>query len=240
MSLLLPSSIAARLRGGALLLGFAAFFAQAAGLPATGQITCYNAQQSIPCDDPEYPRQDASTAAGSLAYTKLDSAGNALAPAASDWVCTRDNATGLVWEVKTVGGMRDRDHLYAWSNPDMASNGGDAGGTTETSYCQDSLAGQACTTTNYVAALNAANLCGGSGWRLPTQRELLTLIHAGALKPAVDINFFPDTRSEVYWAANTYARIPPFAWGVHFSNGAANADYKTRPYRVRLVRGQPF
>ena len=51
-------------------------------------------------------------------YTKIANDGSELpadAPlgsAAGEWACTRDNATGLVWEVKTDdGGLRDMDWL---------------------------------------------------------------------------------------------------------------------------------
>jgi hypothetical protein len=69
---------------------------------------------------------------------------------------------------------------------------------------------------------------------------LLTLLNAGSTNPAIAKEFFPNTANAVYWSADTYARNPAFAWGVHFGYGASNADYKTQGYRVRLVRGAPF
>lgn len=215
--------------------------AVAGQLPDTGQSTCYNTSGATDCvADTGFPRQDGSQIVP-LGYTKLDAGGLAVAASASQWDCVRDNATQLVWEIKSAdGGLRDRNHRYAWSGADVTHNGGDAGGTTETAWCSDSLNGKGCTTENYVAAVNAAHLCGASDWRLPTQRELLSLIHAGKLNPAVDAAFLPNTLNDVYWSANTYARIPAFAWGVHFGYGAANADYKNRGYRVRLVRGAAF
>ena len=239
------------------LLGF--YGVASAALPDTGQTSCFNGSVLVACDESNtgdasgMPRQDgglgldsagASKIGGGAAgfdYSKFDAAGNVLDASASTWACTRDNLTGLTWEVKTAdGGLRDVGHRYAWSNADSAVNGGDAGGTTETARCSDSLNGQGCSSGNYVAAVNALNLCGVSDWRMPTQRELLTLVHAGAINPTIDTGYFPNTADDAYWAANSYGRIPAMAWGVHFGYGAANADYKTRFYRLRLVRGVPF
>lgn len=224
----------------------------AASLPDTGQITCYDGSQPVACSVANTPRQDGALGADAVGgskigggvagfdYSKLDAAGNTLAESASDWACARDNLTGLVWEVKTDAGLRGAAHRYAWANSNPTENGGDAGGTTDTAICGDSLSGRTCTTENYQSVINTLGLCGASDWRLPTQRELLTLIHAGAVNPAIDQGYFPNTASEVFWAANSYPLIPAFAWGVHFGYGAASADYKSRPYRVRLVRGGVF
>lgn len=215
--------------------------AWAGQLADTGQTACYNASSTTDCTtDASFPRQDGATGLPP-GYAKLDVAGNALDASATAWACVRDDATGLVWEAKTAEpGLQRLTHRYAWSNTDPSTNGSDAGGTTETSWCGETLNGQACTTENYVIAVNAQQLCGAADWRLPTQRELLTLVHAGRNNPTIDTAFFPHTANDVYWAANNYALIPAFAWGVNFAYGAANADYKSRPYRVRLVRGAPF
>lgn len=213
---------------------------QAAGLPDTGQTACYTTSGATDCvADASFPRQDGSLS-GTLSYTKLDTAGNALAASSTEWVCVRDEATGLVWEAKTAdSGWRASQHRYAWANGNFARNGGDAGGSTEVAWCNDSLGGLACTSENYVNAANAAALCGASDWRMPSQRELLTIVHAVNLIPAIDPSFGP-TGNSAYWSADTYATTPAFAWGVHFGYGAANAEYKNRPNHVRLVRGAPF
>ena len=212
-----------------------------AALPGTGQGTCYDAAGPVACESPEFPGQDAALGGGAIGYDKLDAAGNTVDPAATQWSCVRDPATELVWEVKMAdAGLRSWQHRYAWSNANFASNGGDAGGTTETEFCNDSLGGQGCTTERYAAAVNAAQLCGFADWRLPTQRELLGLLDAGAQNPAIATAFFPNTVSNVYWSADSYGPTPAMGWGVHFGYGAASADYKSRPYPVRLVRGTPF
>lgn len=224
-------------------LSVAVFPAVLAGqqLPDTGQSTCYNSSGVTSCADTGFPRQDGSLGLAP-SYTKLDAAGAELDNSAPTWSCVRDNATGLVWEAKTVdAGLQGVGHRYAWLNTNALNNGGEAGGLSETAdsaWCGGTLA--ACTTADYAAAVNTLALCGVRDWRLPSQRELLTLVNSSSGQLVIDTAYFPTTAADVYWAATTYAPIPAFAWGVNFAYGAANAEYKDRPYRVRLVRGTPF
>lgn len=171
-----------------------------------------------------------------MSYTKLDGAGNTLDVSAANWSCIRDNATELVWEIKTAdASLHGVEHRYTWYS--NAANGGDPGGIDFADTCGSTLDGDVCVTQNFVAIVNASNYCGASDWRLPTQAELLTLVHAGNLKPAIDTAFFPNTASVPYWSSTTYAMIPAHAWGVHFGYGAAHAESKSVANAVRLVRG---
>ena len=153
----------------------------------------------------------------------------ALGPAAGDWACTRDNVSGLVWELKTAdAGPRQRDRTYtqfsAAYNPNKTlGSAGDAAG--------------------YIAAVNAQRLCGANDWRLPTRLELLNIVHFGAAttQPALDSAFFPNSPSQlnkaVFWAAGTAASGAANAWGVDFSDGSAGDDNRSVYYALRLVRG---
>ncbi len=190
-----------------LALLFAAVPVHAAGLPDTGQDTCYDDfvadgvaasnAASIARDAGTHPRQDcrygrdAAAAAGALTktgagakgfdYNKIANngttlaAGAALGAAATDWACTKDNITGLTWEVKVndIAHLRHRGHTYTWYNSNAATNGGDAGGTGGNS-CNATLPGNLCNTEAFVTAVNAAALCSYTDWRMPTKRELLT------------------------------------------------------------------
>jgi len=54
---------------------------------------------------------------------------------------------------------------------------------------------------------DAARYCStldlhGMGWRLPTVKELQTLIDETAAMPAVDAVSFPNTSSEYYWSSS--------------------------------------
>ena len=244
--------------------------AHAVGLPDTGQDTCYNnaAADGVAASDPAsiardagtHPRQDcryghdAAAAAGATKtgagtkgfdYTKIANngatlaAGAALGAAATDWACTQDNITGLTWEVKTPsggGGLRDSAHTYTWYSSNAATNGGNVG-TANGGTCTN---GTGCDTEKFVADVNAAALCTYADWRMPTQRELLTLVYADGSSPSIDPTYFPNTVASDFWSGSSYVPSPSYAWGVDFYVGGAGAGNKANSYYVRLVRGGQF
>lgn len=92
----------------------------------------------------------------------------------------------------------------------------------------------------------AATLCssgevtslGGSGWRLPTKKELLTLVDYSVAPPGptIDVTAFPDTPAGSYWSISPLAASVPGRWFVDFAHGYA-ADYAEGPTSyVRCVR----
>ena len=88
-----------------------------------------------------------------------------------------------------------------------------------------------------IKAHNDATRCGYSdGWRVPTRRELLSIVHHGAYNPAIDGDYFPSTVSDWYWSNDDYAPDPASAWGVNFNDGSAGANGKANSSHVRLVR----
>jgi hypothetical protein len=156
--------------------------------------------------------------------------------------CVKDNVTGLVWEQKTDdGGLRDKDWSYTWYSTDSATNGGSEGyqdirdyDTTYTeSTCGNSLS--KCNTQAYVAALNAANYCGYSDWRMPSEEELSSIVDFGRVNPSIN-PIFSHTRSDLYWSASPYAGFNVIAWNVYFSGGYTGYGNKNVNHYVRAVR----
>lgn len=224
----------------------------------TGQDTCYDGSTLAPCADANtgnaatYPRQDGrigrdAAAAGELLktgggaagfdFTPLDASGNPIPltdtpplPSVTP-VCIRDNHTNLIWEVKTSdGGLSDNNWTYTWYD----GNHGFAG---DLATCNDTLSGASCNTQAYASAANTAGLCGyHTGWRLPTRRELNSLVHNGAHGPAIDTSYFPNTVKGWYWSADLFAPNPAIVWNIDFDNGDTNADYMSAVNYVRLVR----
>lgn len=180
-------------------------------------------------------------------YTKISNSGAALPHSATlgtgpnDWACTRDNLTGLIWEVKTTSGLRSQNHTYTWYNTDTATNGGAPGTVGDTTTCNNTLGAKECNTQNYVAAINALTgadrLCGATDWRMPTVKELEGIADMGRLSPAIDPVFFPNTPSSYVWSGSPLAGGPSYAWVVGFYYGNASYDYRDYGYHVRLVRG---
>ncbi len=171
-------------------------------------------------------------------FTKIANDGSVLPKTAKlgnqpkDWACTRDNVTGLLWEVKTAdSGLRDKDNSYSWYNPDNKTNGGSAGYPNRgTCY-----GGISCDTDGYVKAVNALKLCGKSAWRAPKQAELLSIADYGNYKPAIDTAYFPNTAVRGYWSSSPVAYDKGYAWIVDFGYGYDYWYYKRYNHVVRLV-----
>lgn len=90
----------------------------------------------------------------------------------------------------------------------------------------------------YPAATNAANRCGySSGWRVPTRRELLSILNNAEQNPAIDSLHFPNTPGGPYWSANPHPLAPNFHWGVDFYDGSVFILPQNGVAFVRLVRG---
>lgn len=149
-----------------------------------------------------------------------------------DWACVRDNVTGLVWEVKTDADLRSASNTYSWYNPDETTNGGDAG-EQDGGKCT----GSACDTWAFVEAVNAVTLCGATDWRLPTRKELLSIVDNGRFDPAINTKYFPNTLSSYLWSSTPYAGQEDSAWHVYFLYGEVYPDGKKNAHPVRLVRG---
>lgn len=78
-------------------------------------------------------------------------------------------------------------------------------------------------------------LAGHSDWRLPSLKELATLVDPKSFLPTLDGNFFPDEPSNFYWAA-TPAEYEGGAWAVMFIIGSTFTQGDTSPFPVRCVR----
>jgi hypothetical protein len=91
------------------------------------------------------------------------------------------------------------------------------------------------TAQNYCATLSLS----GSGWRLPTVKELETIVDFSISDPAIDPVAFPGTPTlGFFWSATPLATTNPSgAWGVKFDLGFSRSDYgvATQQY-VRCVR----
>ncbi len=255
-------------RVSALTLLFAAFTTHAAGLPDTGQTLCYDdtAAVGVASEPTGFLGQDcsygrdmagaaktgASAGTNALDYTKIANngsivaAGTLLGTGNTDWACTKDNITGLMWEVKTTSGLRSKAHTYTWFSSNTATNGGNVGTPDPGSGSTCATVGR-CDTEKFVADVNTATLCSYADWRMPTVRELLTLVLLDGTSPSIDPTYFPQTNTSDYWTASTYVSTPANAWVVSFdttlSKGGVSAGSgisKSNAKNVRLVRGGPF
>lgn len=178
-------------------------------------------------------------------YTKIANNGSELPASATlgsgptDWACTRDNVTGLIWEVKVddAAHLRHYGHTYTWYETDATMNGGNSG-TASGAGCNATLA--QCNTTTFRDAVNTGGLCGSSDWRLPTAVELQSLVsYGGTSLPLIDAVWLPNTSNAAYWTAQNYAQNPSLSWVVVLDALNLDAYAKSGSWLVRLVRTEP-
>jgi hypothetical protein len=88
----------------------------------------------------------------------------------------------------------------------------------------------------YCAGVGAS--LGGTGWRVPTIKELLSIVDfSQTAPPMIDPNAFPATPSAVFWSSSPLAGSSSYAWYVRFVSGYTDYDHVvSSPFLVRCVR----
>lgn len=109
------------------------------------------------------------------------------------------------------GCVQDRVTGLTWSGEVLAAATWASAGATAASYSRCGIA---------------------SGWRLPTRRELLTLVHHGASHPAIDTAAFPATPSAPHWSSDAQGSQ---AWAVQFADGNTQKIAQADIHAARLV-----
>jgi hypothetical protein len=182
-------------------------------LPDTGQTKCY--RTSDPYDEIDCPGtgQDGAYSINPMSYT--DNGGNGT---------VTDNNTGLIWQKCSVGQNKDS----TCSGSVSTYNWYQASGTYDATYNASSQ--------NVCGALN---LGGQTDWRLPTKKELMSIVDYSVPYPGptIKIAYFPNTVASDYWSSTTSAYSPDIAWGVYFNVGFVDYYYKYGTLYVRCVRG---
>lgn len=79
-------------------------------------------------------------------------------------------------------------------------------------------------------------LDGEDDWRLPSMKELQTIVADTRVDPAIDPTLFPDTPSESFWSSSTWTGTTELIWVVLFKTGYTNYDRADFNYRTRCVR----
>jgi hypothetical protein len=209
-----------------------------AAIPDTGQIKCYDAEGNVmicPSPGQAFYGQDAQFKPHPQSYTKLDATGNPMPVDAALWTMVRDNVTGLIWENKTDDNtIHGKNRTFTWCDTNPATNGGNQG------TCGAGTEDAATDTQAFIQALNNANYGGYNDWRIPTIKELSTLVNSSteeAAVPAIDTTWFAHTHDGNYWSSTTYLTYVANAWLVNFYDGGIFSDIKSADGRVRAVRG---
>jgi hypothetical protein len=88
---------------------------------------------------------------------------------------------------------------------------------------------------NAIVWADADSYCLSSGFRMPTIKELMSIVDLAATSgPTVDTVAF-GSYSEVFWASTPASSPPIWVWAVDFSNGSYGIYPPSGLYRVRCV-----
>ena len=194
----------------------------------------------------ELTHNDNTDGRAGFSYAKISVDGIVIESDEIEWDCVQDNITGLMWEVKKGGndiagdeGITDADDRFSWYNSDASENGGDVGFDNNGSdvcygYDEENSA-TFCNIETFAARLNQHALCGYADWRVPTRKELLTLVDYGQAPPMIDSDLFPSS-GEFVWSGTPLALQSSSAWGVYFNYGNSFSIDRRNERQVRLVR----
>ena len=141
--------------------------------------------------------------------------GNPLSYTVNDDGTVTDDNTGLEWQ------QQDDGKTYDWFRSAASS-----------ASFNKPLAASVC---------SVLTLGGHSDWRLPTRKELMSIVDYSVPAPgaSIDPRSFTDTKRAGYWSSNSYPSNPDYAWRVDFQNGGADYYHKYLAHHVRCVRGGP-
>lgn len=90
---------------------------------------------------------------------------------------------------------------------------------------------------NSASSYCASLALNGTGWRLPSMKELQTIVDETREHPAIDIVAFSDLPAiPNFWTSSKSLDVPDKAWMVEFAFGSSDRDDTTVSGLVRCVR----
>ncbi len=160
----------------------------------------------------------------------------------TDWGCTQDNNTGLMWEIKIKNDTKNNTELREMN-------------LTYSNYVTNLMhygVSSRMDSSGFVLSVNEKTLCGANDWRMPTKNELLTLVlcsdgeygnekdgcknYTEIDHPTINTDYFPNSGSW-YWSSSQDISDDTHAWGVNFyTGGTGYSSHKGYNGNIRLVR----
>jgi hypothetical protein len=100
------------------------------------------------------------------------------------------------------------------------------------------VSGSTFTWTGAATYCGTLRLAGLDSWRVPTVKELATLVdYSAPLSPSIDATAFPGTPAGQFWSSTALAGVgSTFAWTVDFVGGSTRQEYRQSRFSVRCVR----
>ena len=135
----------------------------------------------------------------------------------------RSDVKEIVFDKKSKLMWQDDESVSSITKPWLTqsnfdnANYADTSGDTATTYCSELV------------------LADFEDWRLPTRKELQTLLNYANVEPAIH-SVFLNTSSDRYWTSTNYVKYDYYAWGIYFDSGRESFISKDANYYIRCVR----
>ncbi len=136
---------------------------------------------------------------------------------------------------KCIGGLALGVAISAWAAAPPGRYTIDAGTLLDT---KTMLTWQRNTPAQLYNWADAVNHCPtlGPGWRLPTIKELQSLVDVRVSNPSIDDAGFPNTPSGGFWSSSPFVSNPAEAWILYFNYGYTNTNNVLDTRHVRCVQ----
>lgn len=110
--------------------------------------------------------------------------------------------------------------------------------------CTSGLVGSSCGAGSVVSYYfpNALQYCnsltlGSRSWRLPSMKELLSVLNYKYYGPTIDPSFFPGTSTTYYMSSTSKPTDGSMVWSINFNDGYTTYRGKVFSGLVRCVSG---
>ena len=87
----------------------------------------------------------------------------------------------------------------------------------------------------YCGSAAVSTSLGGTGWRLPTLKELQTIVDGSRFAPSIYQGAFLSAAGDNHWSSTPSVPVPSSAWAVDFGVGFAAYSDASSAYHVRCV-----
>ena len=106
---------------------------------------------------------------------------------------------------------------------------------------QQTIPSESCSWENAIKYCEELEYGGHNDWRLPTVKELFSIVDINTYNPAIDTTYFSETHG-IVWSSSSYVSMADVVWKVDFEDGhndiSSSSNY---PYAyVSCVREKPF
>ncbi len=182
---------------------------------------------------PEVPQEPRNTR-----FVKVTKEGKQIGIWKGPWQCVFDRDNQLIWEIKGYyQDMHSHECSFSWYD-------GKRGVPLKGNCYNTSGRSDLKTLVNY---FNEHAVCGIKQWRVPTLKELQTLLFTKGdpNKPLIRTDLFPRTHKAPYWSSDASVKLEGFfegeegAYTLDFRTGKADAFPYSAATFVRLVATMP-